>query len=232
MRHRWNSCLALAGILIAGLAGCASTPSQTSAPPVISAPIEYRVGAPDILQVIILPDPVIEREVVVRPDGFISVDLLGDVPAAGRTCEEIAADITKRIARYKLDPAVTVSVRSAQSNTVTVFGQVRAPGTYAIQHDTRVAEVIGEKGGTTIFAAKSKVRVIRFDGQTTTVTQVNMKKIKNGDLSTNVKLEGGDIVVVPPHGMARIGFALQTILFPFQLLLSSGGALALSALVL
>ena len=87
--------------------------------------------------------PIIERQVTVRPDGMISVDLIGDLPATGRTVMEIARDIEQRVSRFKRDAVATVSVVLAQSATVTVFGEVQAQGNFPLQRDTRVAEAIG-----------------------------------------------------------------------------------------
>jgi len=184
----------------------------------------YRVGPPDELLVNILPEPRIERTVIVRPDGFISVDLIGDVEASGRSLEEIAVDIQQKVARYRRDSLVTVSLLAAQSSSVVLFGEVRAPGTFTLTRDTRIAEAIGTHGGTTIFASKSRVRVVRPvpDGQTQ-VIRVDLKNIQRGDLSTNIMLYDGDIVVVPPNALARVGYFVQTILFPFQPLFSMGG---------
>ena len=184
----------------------------------------YHVGPPDELLVNILPEPRIERTVIVRPDGFISVDLIGDVEATGRSLEEIAVDIQQRVARYRRDSLVTVSLLAAQSSTVVLFGEVRTPGTFNLTRDTRIAEAIGTHGGTTIFAAKSRLRVIRPapDGQTQ-VIRVDLKDIQRGDLSTNIMLYDGDIIVAPPNALARVGYLVQTLLFPFQPILGMGG---------
>jgi polysaccharide export outer membrane protein len=176
----------------------------------------YRVGPPDVLQVNVLPEPVIEREVTVRPDGMISMDLIGDVPAIGRTIDEISADIESRISRFKRDASVTVMLASALSTEVTVFGEVRGPSAFPLQKDTRVAEAIGKVGGETLFANVRKIRVVRSGGGETAVYEVNLNAIRRGDLSTNIELVTGDIVYVPPTIFARIGYAVNALLLPFQ----------------
>lgn len=211
------------GCLIA--LGCAAK----LAPPPSNVTSTYRVGPPDRLFVSVLPEPAIEREVTVRPDGFISIDLIGDVPATGRLVEEIAADIQEKIARYRRDARVTVSLEEALSSSVTIFGELRNPGTFVVTRDTRLAEAIGLRGGTTIFASKARLRVIRsMPGAQTEVFHVNLRAIESGNLSTNIMLQDGDIVIVPPNAVARVGYALQTLLFPFQQLLSAGTAVAAS----
>ena len=195
-------------------------------PPPAHVPATYKVGTPDRLLVNILPEPAIERVVVVRPDGFISVDLIGDVPAVGRSVHEIAADIQERISRYRRDALVTVSLEEALSSSVTLFGEVREPGITIVDRHTRLAEAIGLRGGPTIFASKGRVRVVRSaPGTETEVFRVNLRHIGAGDLTTNIMLRDGYIVVVPPSALARIGYTLQSLLFPFQQILTAGTAL-------
>jgi polysaccharide export outer membrane protein len=202
------------------LSACSSTGTGQPPGPEVSA---YRVGSPDQLRITIIPDPVIEREVTVRPDGKISIDLVGDVAAAGRTTEEIAADIQTRIGRYKRDAQVTVALAAALSDQVTVLGEVDRPSTFPLSSQTRLVEAIGLVGGPTTFAAKGRVRLIRTAEGQTRVYSVNLSAIEKGNLTTNYVLQGGDLVVVPPGVMAMIGYQLQALLFPFQQLLGFGG---------
>jgi polysaccharide export outer membrane protein len=165
---------------------------------------------------------VIERTAVVRPDGMISIDLIGDVQASGRTVQDIADEIEQRVARFKRDARATVSVSSSQSIAVTIFGEVRDPGTFPLTSETRVSEAIGLRGGTTIFGSKRKVRLIRTNGETTRVFTIDLAGIEQGDLSSNLMMRGGDMIVVPPNVLAKIGYGLQVMLFPFQQILSAG----------
>lgn len=190
-------------------------------PPPLAPPIEgYVVGAPDDLRIHILPDPEIERDVRVRPDGMISIDLIGDVQAGGLTPTQIAASIQEKIARFKRDASVSVTVLDSPSQFVTVYGEVAAPGTFSLSAETRVSEAIGQVGGTKPFASLNKVRIIRTDGSDTNVLRVRLKDISNGDLATNFVVEEGDLIAVPPTGLARVGYAIQMLLFPLQPVLS------------
>lgn len=200
------------------LIGC----SSTTGPPAAPAPHPYRVGPPDELVITILPDPIIERTVVVRPDGMISIDLIGDLPAAGRTTEEIAADIERRISRFKRNAKVTVALAQSRSAQVTVLGEVGRPSTFALERETRVVEALGQVGGPTIFAAKSRIRVIRFQDGKASVFRVNLSAMEGGNLQTNILLAGGDLVYVPPTISATIGHALGNILYPFQQIFGLG----------
>jgi len=176
-----------------------------------------------MLSVTILPEPVIQRSVTVRPDGMISIDLVGDIPAAGRTTEEIAADIAQRISRFKRDASVTVALQQALSPEITILGEVGRPSTFPLSRETRLVEAIGLVGGPRPFAAKSRIRVIRFEDGKTRIYRVNLNDIEKGDLSSNILLQGGDIVVVPPTIMARVGYTLQGVFFPIGYLLGMGG---------
>jgi polysaccharide export outer membrane protein len=196
-------------------------------PPPIHVASTYRVGPPDSLLVHILPEPAIERTVTVRPDGFISIDMIGDVLAAGRSVEEIAGDIQEKISRYRRDALVTVSLVEALSSSVTILGELREPGTLVVTRHTRITEAIGLRGGPTIFASKSRIRVVRsVPGHEAEVLYINLRHIEGGDLGTDIMLRDGDIVVVPPNALARFGYVLQTMLFPFQQILSAGTAVA------
>ncbi len=220
-RHPAWVLLAAVGLVVA--VGCSTKPKP---PPKVQAYETYRVGAPDQLSVSILPDPRIEREVVVRPDGMISIDLVGDIPAGGRTVEEIAQDVEKRISRFKRGASVTVAVNRANSTEVTVLGEVRGNRKFPLLQETRVSGVIGMAGGTNAFASLRNVKVIRTGGGETVVYKVNMKAIQAGDLSSDILLTGGDIVYVPPTIWARFGYVVQAMLFPLQPLLGTAQSVA------
>jgi polysaccharide export outer membrane protein len=204
--------------------GC-STPTAVNPPPAPEM-LPYRVGPPDRLEITILPDPAIQRFATVRPDGMISIDLVGDVPAAGRTTEEIAADIETRIGRFKRDARVTVALGAALSSEVTVLGEISRPATFPLSRQTRVVEAIGTVSGTTIFSNKDSIRLIRYVEGKPVIYTVDLDAIQNGDLRTNYVLQGGDLIYVPPTLLARFGYAMKALLFPFQDLISLGATAA------
>jgi protein involved in polysaccharide export with SLBB domain len=143
-------------------------------PPASPARSTYRIGAPDHLRIKILPDPAIEQDAVVRPDGMISVDLIGDVQATGRTAGQIAAEIENRIARFKRSASVTVSVLNARTNTVVIYREDGRGAAIELAKETRVAEAIAQAGGYSFLSRRAKVRVIRTDGEATEVLRVNL----------------------------------------------------------
>jgi polysaccharide export outer membrane protein len=202
----------IAGVAAATALGCTTlTPS-----PAVEAPSSYRVGAPDALMITILPEPVIAASVMVRPDGMITVPLIGDLPARNRTIPEIAADIEQRIARFKRDPNVSVSLSGALSPEIVVLGEVRRQGAFPLVKETRALEAIGLVGGTSEFGWDSRIRVIRSTDGVVKIMRVNLSAIRKGNLSTNLMLEPGDFVYVPPTPWAWFGHAMNALLYPFS----------------
>jgi polysaccharide export outer membrane protein len=228
-RHdRLSRISVLTAVLAATAVACASPP-PTPQPGAVYP--DYLVGAPDGLTITILPDPIILEQAVVRPDGKITIQLIGDVQAGGRTPLEIGVEIEERIARFKRGARATVAVTAAASSSITVLGEVRGPGTFPVLKQTRVAEALGHAGGPTQFANLDAIHIVRGDGDNAQVIGVDLAAIRDGDLSTNVQVQPGDIVYVPPHVLAKIGYAFQAVLFPFQPLLGVANSAAGSALV-
>lgn len=216
--------LRIAGLLLALLAwsALASCASRLHVPPDEEASsLPYRVHHPDRLLVQITPEPDLEVETTVRPDGMISIVLIGDVKAEGLTPEEIARQIEGLMGEYRLFPVVTVSVLEARSPTITVLGEVKQPGRLFLERDTRLAEAIAMAGGTTELAAASRVRLVRRDGEITRTYLANLDEIREGDNSTNAVLQSGDLVMVPPATPVGVGYALRRILYPFEVVLST-----------
>ena len=217
----------IAGVIAAAATGCSTTLTPS---PGVETPLSYRVGAPDSLAIEILPDPAIVAEVVVRPDGMITVPLIGEVSAGGRTVPDIAAEIEERIARFKRDPHVTVALTAAASTDIVILGEVRRPSSFPLVKETRIVEAIGMVGGTTEWGWDSRIRVIRTENGVTKNLRVNLSAIRRGDLSTNLMLQPGDFVYVSPTIWARFGYALNALLMPFQPLMGVGMSAASRAM--
>jgi polysaccharide export outer membrane protein len=218
------------GLLFLQALGCASYEPHPEPQPAKDFGT-YRTGPPDQLLVSVLPEPLLERTVTVRPDGMISFDLVGDIQASGRTLDEIASEIESKIGEYKRGARVTVALAGSRSISVTVLGEVRGPTNFPLDRDMRVIEAVGRVGGNSIYASRSNARVIRSIGGQTTVLPVDLAAIERGDLRTNLWLMPGDIVFVPPTILARIGYFISGITFPFQAILGSGiGNIATSSI--
>ena len=221
-RHDRSLGMAASALALALAAAGCSTPTAVNPPPAPEM-LPYRVGPPDRLEITILPDPAIQRFATVRPDGMISIDLVGDVPAAGRTTAEIAEDIQGRIARFKRDASVNVSLGSSLSTEITIIGEVRST-TFPLQRETRLIEAVGIVGGLKqVYSDQNDVRIIRVEDGQVKILTADVEAIQRGDLSTNYTLRGGDIVYVPPTVGAKIGYFVQGLFLPLQSILGMGG---------
>jgi polysaccharide export outer membrane protein len=202
-----------AGAVLAVL-GCASSPGPIPQPETVP----YRIGPSDEMTILVLPDPSIEREVLVQPDGTFSFDLIGEVKASSRTPEEVATEIEERIAEFRVSPSVTVSLRRASSSSVTVLGEVRSRGMYPVERDLRVSDAIARGGGLTDFAAARRVRLVRREGDQATTYLANLDHIHKGDLSTDYVITRGDMIYVPPATSVEAGYAIARALYPLEVI--------------
>jgi len=200
----------MTGILLAGLlAGCMTTSGAVSgAPPaeVPSAAVDsYKIGVDDIVQVSVWRNPELGITVPVRPDGKISVPLVGDVAAAGLTPDEVSGDIQEKLAQYVRDPQVAVILTDLRSHEylsrVRVTGAVRQPVSVPFRPGMTVLDAVLAAGGLTEFAAPDRSELYRKSGDgsaTTTTHRVRLDRIlSQGDLETNYTVAPGDVITVP-----------------------------------
>jgi polysaccharide export outer membrane protein len=183
-------------------------------PPPESVP--YRIGPSDELTIRVLPEPTIEREVVVQPDGSFVFDLIGEVKASGRTPEHVGQEIERRIAEYRQNPSASVALDRAASSSVTVLGEVETRGVYPVERSLRVTDAIARAGGPTQLAAASRVRLIRREGSQSTTYLANLDRIHEGDLATDYLVVAGDMIYVPPSSTVSFGYALGRALYPLE----------------
>lgn len=197
--------LAITAILLLALAGCASSPNRgTAATPSESSPTtsEYRIGVDDQIQVNVWRNPDLSVSVPVRPDGMISVPLIGDIQAGGRTPAEVAAAVEQKLARYMREPQATVIVTELRSHEfisrVRVTGAVQQPVSLPYRQGMTVLDAVLEAGGLTEFASANKAKLYRRGEGGSKVMSVDLGRIlSRGDLQTNYYLMPGDIVSVP-----------------------------------
>jgi polysaccharide export outer membrane protein len=185
--------------LVLGLA-MATAPTEAQDRPGLSAggatkPAVYTIGPADVLQIIVWREPELTRDVTVRFDGMITIPLLGDVSAAGKTPGEVAEALTKGLERFIQTPRVTVGVGQAMSARFYVVGQVGRSGDFPLSGRTTVLQALALAGGFRDFAKTDEIILVRQDQ---TVVPVNYKRIADGkDASQNVVLKPGDTLVVP-----------------------------------
>lgn len=188
--------------------GSAAAAPQGSAHPAEETPeqSEYRIGPGDVLQLFVWKELDISRELTVRYDGKVTIPLLGDVDASGRTPAQLAADVTKLFKRFLADPQVTVGVVNASSARFYVLGQVARPGDFPLRGRTTILQGLALAGGFKEFAKTDGIVIIRQDRgiflpkgrPAETFITVNYKKLESGrDVSENIVLRPGDTILVP-----------------------------------
>jgi len=196
----------VAFFLVAGLPGCAKhSDLSKEVSEALSKPLskEFLLGPEDVLEVTVWRNQELSRQVVIRPDGLISLPLIGDVKASGLTTNQLAERIAKLLKEFKENPAVSVTVKEINSYFVYVLGEVGKPAKYQLKSYTTVLQAIAMAGGFTVFASKNKIQVVRNmsngDLQPHEVRiPINYKELISGSSEVgNIFLKSGDIVVVP-----------------------------------
>ncbi|HKE47008.1 MAG TPA: XrtA/PEP-CTERM system exopolysaccharide export protein [Rhodanobacteraceae bacterium] len=187
------------------LAACATSTGSKTAPkidPQAQAVTAYRIGVDDEVKVSVWQNEGLGVSVPVRPDGKISVPLVGDVDAGGRTPEEVAGEIQEKLKTFVRDPQVTVIVTQLRSHEylsrVRVTGAVRSPVSVPYRQGMTVLDAVLAAGGTNEFAAADRTELYRKEGEATRAYAVQLDRIlKNGELSTNYPVQPGDVITVP-----------------------------------
>jgi polysaccharide export outer membrane protein len=164
----------------------------------VQVPSNYTIGQGDNLEIFVWRNEQLSRQVVVRPDGKISLPLLQDVQAEGLTVLSLKEELTRRLGEYLENPRVTVIVNQISSYRVSVLGRVVRPGVYPITGDTTLIEAISMAGGFTEWANKRKITVITSEMGAEKKIVINYNKIASGrDPSHNIVLKRGDTIIVP-----------------------------------
>jgi polysaccharide export outer membrane protein len=164
-------------------------------PPEVTA--SYVVGPDDNIRVDVWHEPTLSGSFPVRPDGMISLALVGDIMAAGRTPMDLANDLTIRLKKYITDPTVTVSVVAVNSKRVFMLGEIAHIGPIPLTSTLTPLQAISAAGGLSQYANKSKIYILRVENGKKKKIPFNYKKaIKDGDLQ-GVTLLPGDTIVVP-----------------------------------
>lgn len=169
-----------------------------------AADASYRLQPGDLLDISVFGGEDMRREVLVLPDGSISYPLAGHLNVAGMTVAEAEAGLIKRLVDggYYVDPELMVSVVEARGNQVFVMGRVRNPGPIVAPRRLGVMQALSAAGGLDEFADPRKIIVIRQGEDEQKVFHLDYDAVRTGrDLSTNIRLEPGDLIVVPEAGL-------------------------------
>ncbi|MCC6681835.1 MAG: polysaccharide biosynthesis/export family protein [Phycisphaeraceae bacterium] len=225
MIKRWNALgvLVFLAVLLLTTGGCAQKYTDYSSfvrnpQPLVTA-TEYRMAPPDT--VLVMSSRVREingQQQQVRPDGMISLPLLGTSFAAGKTCEELAEELRVAATDYYEDADVTVRVVGFNSKKIFVFGEVDTAGPYPYTGTNTILGTLARAQPNRL-ADVSRVQVLRpnKDGELIRRMTINLDDmVKRGDTGLDSVLEEGDIIYVPPTAMASLGLAFQQLLLPLQ----------------
>ena len=189
-------------ILMAFLTACEGLPPHVIKE--LREPItEYRLGPEDVIDVTVWKNDALSKTVTVRPDGMVSLPLIGDIKASGSTPDELGRKIAERLKEYKESPQVSVSVKEVNSYFVYIVGEVNKPGKLPMKSHTTVLQAIALAGGFTQYASKNSMALVRMsqngDG---TVNEIRVP-LRYDELMSgkgeagNPMLKTGDTIVVP-----------------------------------
>ncbi|WP_297746085.1 XrtA/PEP-CTERM system exopolysaccharide export protein [Hydrogenophaga sp.] len=195
--------LALAASVLA-VAGCAgfSSPSYPPAPAVAAASKDYNyvIGPGDVLNINVWRNPELSSTVPVRPDGKVSAPLVDELVAQGKTSQEVARDIEKALGKFVRDPVVTVIVTTfvgPYAEQVRVVGEAAKPQFLPFKQKMTVMDVMIAVGGLTDFADGNKATIVRAAEGNKRYSVRLRDLIKGGDISANVEMLPGDVLIIP-----------------------------------
>ncbi len=176
-----------------------AAPQSPAQPKAATDDPAYVIGAEDTLSVTVWKEPDFSNTALpVRPDGRVSLPLLGDVQAAGRTPTQLSDEITTRLKKYIEEPRVTVVVTGMASRRVFILGEVNHPGPTGMSANMTVLQAISAAGGPTAYANTKKITVLRNENGKQNKYLFNYKEvIKGNNQEQNIVLQPGDTIVVP-----------------------------------
>ena len=158
----------------------------------------YEIGPEDALEISVWRDETLKASTLVRPDGGISFPLAGDLIVAGKTATQVREELVKRLSKYIPEPVVTVSVVRVSSYRIYVLGRVNKPGDFQVGRNIDVLQALSIAGGMTPFASEDGIQIIRkIDGKPVSIPFEYSRVRKGGDLSQNITLKSGDVLLVP-----------------------------------
>ncbi len=186
--------LALSGLL----AACGSNPPA----PVSAATPQYRylIGPLDTVNIVVWRNPELSTSVPVRPDGRITTPLVEDLPALGRSPSDLARDVEKALSKYIRDPIVTVVVTSFQgpySEQIRIIGEATKPQAISYRQNMTLLDVMIQVGGLTDFADGNGAVLVRGTEKNKQYGLRLKDLLKRGDISANVDVKPGDIIIIP-----------------------------------
>jgi len=207
-------------------AGCGVEYTNINDAVVVSANVErrlekinekYKLGATDQILVIVRDQTSQSTQHAIRPDGNVTLELVGDIYVEGLTPMQAADDIAKALQVYVREVDVTVRVTGFNSKRFYMFGETQGVGAWPFDGDVTVLDAFGRARGVTQRAAWDRIRLVRATPNTRQVFKINLADIvKSGDWQTNLQLKTNDVLYIPPTYLARVGYFVDNLLFPFR----------------
>jgi len=158
----------------------------------------YKIQPGDVLSISVWKEEELSLDIIVRPDGQISVPLAGEISAAGDSVENLRMQISAKLEKYIADPVLTVSVRSLSGNKIFVIGKVNRPGQFSIVRNIDVMQALSMAGGTSTYAALNDIKILRRENGKLSAMSFKYGEVEKGKrLEQNILLKAGDVVVVP-----------------------------------
>lgn len=191
------------GVLCLILSSCATQDVQLIFDPTkdMETSGAYLIGPEDVLEVLVWKNDALSKVVTVRPDGKISLPLIGDVQAAGLSATQVKEEISEKLKPfYKEAPAVSVIVQQVNSYAVFIVGEVQRPGKYVVKSGTTFLQAVALAGGFTPFASSNKILLLRRGNEDHKELAINIrfKDIVSGkQLEGNILLKPSDTIIVP-----------------------------------
>ena len=188
------------GLALSGLAICSAQtpPSQSDSEKTAVVDPSYIIGPADILEIQVWKEPDFSRQALVRPDGKITLPLVGDLHVSGMTTMALKELLTNKLNDYIDGPEVTVILVESHSKNFYIIGKVTQPGTYPLMKDMTVLQAISVAGGLGEWADSDSIRIIRKSGGKEKILHFDYKKVISGkNLEQNIVLQPNDTIVVP-----------------------------------
>lgn len=199
-------------LAVAAMAGCSSTPTYPPAPKLAPPPVSvdarisgwnYLLGPGDSVNVFVWRNPEVSGSFPIRPDGKMTMNLIEDMQAAGKTPTQLARDLEKALSKYIQEPIATVIVSGGigpYNQQIRVLGEATKPQAMGYVEGMSLVDVMISAGGLTDFAAGNKAylsRIVKEDGERTQLGVRLEDLLRDGDSTANVEIRPGDVLVIP-----------------------------------
>ena len=187
--------------VLAFMSACSTVENYPPAPRVVDAPeLRYNIGPLDTLNIVVWRNPELSTTLTVRPDGHISTPLVPDLTAAGKTPVDLSKELETALSKYIRDPVVSIVVSNFQgmySEQIRIVGEAARPQSVSYRQNMTILDVMIQVGGITDFADGNRAVLIR-GAEGGKQYSVRLKDLlKRGDISANVAMMPGDIIIVP-----------------------------------